>query len=364
MACFGGLTALVMHLAAWSYRLPPRAAAPPAAERAAKAAAPAPAAVAAPAPAHATAAAAPAAAAPAAAAPAAAAPAAAAPPGGGGLTLGEAMGTPQLYLLGLGTLSLGMVGLPFISTSRFLINDIFGPTLFAASATTGGAATVAALGVYATGFPALLSSANTGGRLAWGPIADRLGLSRTIALASGLSVPALCLGPLATSLVASDPATALHIFRASAWSAVGCFAAAPLMLAPMAAERFGAEHAAQIYTRLWLMVPLANFVGSNVMMAWRAHAKASAASELAGACDDAAFEAAFGAAKAELPALLRANAVTIEKLLDVAPVGTPDPSPHLYDEVFYALPAVGLLALACNFAAFRLPLPPPRQSGV
>ena len=161
------------------------------------------------------------------------------------------------------------------------------------------------------------------------------------------------------------------------------------MLAPMAAERFGPEHAAQIYTRLWLMVPLANFVGSNLMMGWRSHARGGAAAELAATCDDAAFAAAFGAPKEQLPALLKANTVTLDKLLAIAqrhvkrtclgsgqavpslavarvhsrlrsntqaPAGTVDPSPALYDPVFYALPCVGLLALGCNVAAFRLPL--------
>ena len=48
--------------------------------------------------------------------------------------------------------------------------------------------------------------------------------------------------------------------------------------------------------------------------------------------------------------------VTLPLLLKLAPEGTPDPSPLLYNDVFYGIAGCSALALACNVAAFRLPV--------
>ena len=78
------------------------------------------------------------------------------------------------------------------------------------------------------------------------------------------------------------------------------------------------------------------------------------ASSLADGVDDAAFAAAFGAPKAELAALLSSKTVTLPLLLSLSPPGTPDPSPLLYNDVFYGLAGASTLALACNVAAFKM----------
>ena len=168
------------------------------------------------------------------------------------VTLSAAMGTPSIYLLFAGSVGVCMTGLPFIQLGKFMVNDIFGAAL--------GPSTAA----IAAGFPSLVAAANMGGRLAWGPISDRIGCMRTSIL-FGASVPALLLGPIATGVVATDPATALMLFRASALTSIGIFAGMPVLLAPAAAEIFGGKHSGEIYRRLWLTVPLANFLGTSVM---------------------------------------------------------------------------------------------------
>ena len=71
----------------------------------------------------------------------------------------------------------------------------------------------------------------------------------------------------------------------------------------------------------------------------------------------AAFVAAFGSPSSELPSLVASHAVTLPLLLRIAPPGTPDPTPLLYDDAFRMLAASSALALACNVAVFRLPRP-------
>ena len=259
------------------------------------------------------------------------------------LSLEAAMRTPNLYLLFAGSVGVCMAGLPFVQLGKFMVNDIFGAAL--------GPSTAAV----AAGFPSLVAGANMAGRFAWGPVSDRIGCARTAA-AFGACVPALLLAPHATSLVAADPAGALTLFRGSALASIGIFAGMPVLLAPAAAEIFGARHSGAIYRFLWLTVPLANFVGTTIMSRARDGAYARHAGLLAESIDDSAFAAAFGAPKGEIESLVASKTVTLPLLLQLAPAGTPDPSPLLYDDVFKGIAACGAIALACNVAAFRLPI--------
>ena len=58
----------------------------------------------------------------------------------------------------------------------------------------------------------------------------------------------------------------------------------------------------------------------------------------------------------ELHALVSSKTVTLPLLLKMSPPGTVDPSPFLYDDVFYGIAGCSALALACNVAAFQLPI--------
>ena len=131
---------------------------------------------------------------------------------------------------------------------------------------------------------------------------------------------------------------------------------APQLIAPAAAEIFGGTYSGEIYRRLWLTVPLANFVGTSIMAKARDAAYVRHATSLADGVDDAAFAAAFGAPKTELASLIGSKTVTLPLLLQISPEGTPDPSPFLYNDVFYGLAGCSALALCCNVAAFKLPI--------
>ena len=82
---------------------------------------------------------------------------------------------------------------------------------------------------------------------------------------------------------------------------------------------------------------------------------------IAETCDEEAFVNAFGAPKAEAASLVQSKVVTLPLLLRIAPEGTVDPSPLLYDDAFYTLAGFSALAFACNVTAYRLPVPRPRM---
>ena len=80
------------------------------------------------------------------------------------------------------------------------------------------------------------------------------------------------------------------------------------------------------------------------------------AAHLASLIDEDKFCSTFGGSVADLPALLASKTVTLPLLMHIAPPGTPDPTPLLYNEAFYACAASSALGVACFAAAFRLPL--------
>ena len=69
-----------------------------------------------------------------------------------------------------------------------------------------------------------------GGRLLWGPISDRIGRGGTFGVFGLIGVPALMLLPHATSMVATQPSTALQLFQTASLLNVGVFAGGPVRL--------------------------------------------------------------------------------------------------------------------------------------
>ena len=168
------------------------------------------------------------------------------------VSLEQAMYSPQFYMLLIGCTGVTMTGLPLILTSKFIINDIFGPSL--------GDSTVA----IAAGFPAVLSTGNLMGRLMWGTLSDRIGCASTLAL-FGISVPALLMAPLATTMVATSPDDAINLFRGGTMAAAMCYGGAPVLLAPAVRSIFGAQNTTEIYSRMWIAIPLANMLGTTLL---------------------------------------------------------------------------------------------------
>ena len=59
----------------------------------------------------------------------------------------------------------------------------------------------------------------------------------------------------------------------------------------------------------------------------------------------------------EIARLVDSKAVTLPLLMRIAPPGTVDPTPLLYNDAFYLLAGSSGIATLCFTAMFRLPLP-------
>ena len=65
----------------------------------------------------------------------------------------------------------------------------------------------------------------------------------------------------------------------------------------------------------------------------------AAITDLLSKVDASSFEAKFGSPMAMADSLIEAKTVTVAKLMEIAPVGTMDPTPFLYDTSFYSIAA-------------------------
>ena len=70
--------------------------------------------------------------------------------------------------------------------------------------------------------------------------------------------------------------------------------------------------------------------------------------DLATRVDPERFRQAFGAGIGELDALISQQTVTIAKLMEIAPLGTVDPTPSLYNLTMYLMAALLAIALVAN----------------
>ena len=74
----------------------------------------------------------------------------------------------------------------------------------------------------------------------------------------------------------------------------------------------------------------------------------SAIDDLVTMIDPALFQSTFGAGIEQLDSLVAAKSVTIAKLMEIAPAGTIDPTPSLYNTTMYLMACLLGVALISN----------------
>lgn len=84
------------------------------------------------------------------------------------------------------------------------------------------------------------------------------------------------------------------------------------------------------------------------MLQLRAISEGKAIQDLLTKISPESFEATFGAPMERASELLAAKTLNISKLLALAPPGTIDPTPHLYDTTMYTLSAMAATAFVAH----------------
>jgi hypothetical protein len=252
--------------------------------------------------------------------------------------INEALKTRQFYQLWIVLCFNVTAGIGVLSVAQTMMTEIFGTTL---------------PGIVDSGFAAtyvvMISLFNMLGRFVWASSSDYLGRRNTYWIFFALGIVLYLSIPFVARQVSIAPAAIWLVYFYAATMIIfamygGGFATIPAYLADM----FGTRYVGGIHGRLLTAWSLAGFLGPVAITSLRARAVDAAIRDLASRVDPARFQQAFGAGIGQLDALVAQQTVTIGKLMEIAPPGTVDPTPSLYNVTMYLMAALLAIALVAN----------------
>jgi MFS family permease len=249
-----------------------------------------------------------------------------------------ALRTPQFYLLWVVLCLNVTAGIGVLGVAKTMITEIFGSSL-------PGIVD----GSFAATYVLMISVFNMVGRFLWASASDAIGRKRVFTIFFVLGIVLYLSIPVAAQQVAASPSVVwLVVFYAATMVIFtmygGGFATIPAYLADI----FGTRYVGAIHGRLLTAWSTAGVIGPLAITSLRERSVEDAARELVARIDPARFQSTFDAPPEELPALLAENTVTIQKLVALAPAGTPDPAPTLYNTTMILMAALLAVALIAN----------------
>ena len=178
----------------------------------------------------------------------------------------------------------------------------------------------------------MISLFNMIGRFVWASSSDYLGRRNTYWIFFALGIALYLSIPWVARQVSVDPAAIWLVYFYAATMIIftmygGGFATIPAYLADM----FGTRYVGGIHGRLLTAWSLAGVLGPVAITMLRERSIAAAIRDLVPRIDAERFRQAFGAGVEQLDALVAQQTVTIAKLMEIAPPGTIDPTPSLYN---------------------------------
>jgi MFS family permease len=253
--------------------------------------------------------------------------------------INQALKTPQFYQLWIVLCFNVTAGIGVLSVAQTMMTEIFGTTL-PSLVDTGFAAT----------YVAMISVFNMIGRFIWASSSDYIGRRNTYWVFFALGILLYLSIPLAAQRVSVAPSVVWLVYFYAATMIIftmygGGFSTIPAYLADI----FGTRYVGGIHGRLLTAWSAAGALGPIAITSLRERSVGAAIHDLAARVDPERFRQTFGAGVDQLDALVAQQTVTIGKLMDIAPAGTIDPTPSLYNVTMYlmaGLLAVGLVANA------------------
>lgn len=260
-------------------------------------------------------------------------------PAGSYVLASEAVRTRQFAQVWTSLFLNATAGIAVLGVAKTLMSDVFGSSM----PTTVDAAFCAA-------FVGGLSLFNGVGRLVWAGASDRFGRKTVYATFFALGAPLYLSVPFCAHLAGtSDSVLPLVMFTASTLTIIsmygGAFSVGPAYLADL----FGNKQVGNIYGKLLTAWSAAGLVGPTLLATLRRQSEVAAIRDIAGQVDPARFQAQFGAPVSDLDALLAANSVSINRLMEIAGSGVVDPTPFLYDTTMQTMSALLVLGFVNNF---------------
>ena len=250
----------------------------------------------------------------------------------------QALRTPQFYQLWIMLCFNVTAGIAVIGVAKTMIVDIFGAAL---PAIVDGA--------FALTYVLLIGMFNMLGRLLWASASDFLGRNATYRI--------ILLGGIVLYL--SLPFVAQQAGGDWALASLACFCVATMVLFTFygggfatipayLADLFGTRHVGGIHGRLLTAWSVAGLIGPFAITTLRERALRGAIHDMVATVDKDEFATTFGAGVGQLDLLIDEKSVTLAKLLEIAPPGTLDPTPGLYDSTMYGMALLLFVALVAN----------------
>lgn len=250
----------------------------------------------------------------------------------------QALKTPQFWQLWIMLCFNVTAGIGVIGVAKTMMSEIFGsvmPLVVTAS--------------FASTYVLMISVFNMIGRFLWASASDFIGRKATymcffiFGTLLYLSIPFFANGaaakPAMIYLLGFYAATMI-IFSMYG----GGFATIPAYLADI----FGIMHVGGIHGRLLTAWSTAGVLGPLAITSLRELTLTGAINDLAHKIEPATFAEKFGAPLSQLDQLVAAKTVTISKLMEIAPPGTLDPTPGLYNTTMFCMAGLLVIALIAN----------------
>eukprot|EP00794_Sanderia_malayensis_P017685 gene17685-19451_t len=257
----------------------------------------------------------------------------------GNVTVDNVMKTPQFYLMASVLFCVATGGMGMFSVAKPMISDVFSsalPLIVTAS--------------FGSTFLLLLAAGNLGGRLGWSAFSDKFGRRSTFFLIAIGSLPLYLSVPyLVDSVVTTQSQLPLFAFCASTALAISFYGGAYAALPAYEADLFGSKYVGAIHGRFLLASSAASLAGPSILLTLRKYAEQNAITDLLSKCDPAAFKERFGQDISNSQALIDAKTVTINKMMEIMPTGTMDPTPYLYNNTMYTMAGLMAMAALCNY---------------
>jgi len=252
--------------------------------------------------------------------------------------INEALKTRQFYQLWIVLCFNVTAGIGVISVAQTMMTEIFGTTL---PGIVDGA--------FAATYVTMISVFNMIGRFVWASSSDYIGRRNTYWIFFALGIVLYLSIPFVAAEVSVVPSVIWLVYFYAATMIIftmygGGFATIPAYLADV----FGTRYVGGIHGRLLTAWSIAGFLGPVAITSLRARAVDGAIRDLAARVDPQRFAAEFGAGVEQLDALIASQTVTIAKLMEIAPAGTVDPTPSIYNMPMYVMVALLAIALVAN----------------
>ncbi|MBB4301344.1 MFS family permease [Rhodobium orientis] len=250
----------------------------------------------------------------------------------------QALKTPQFWQLWIMLCFNVTAGIGVIGVAKTMMSEIFGTTM-----------PLVVTAAFASTYVLMISVFNMVGRFFWASTSDYIGRKATYMCFFVLGTLLYLSIPYFATEGASDPSMIYLIGFYAATMVIfsmygGGFATVPAYLADM----FGTMHVGGIHGRLLTAWSTAGVLGPLAITSLRQMSVTNAIQDLGAKVDPAAFAEKFGAPIAQLEELVAAKTVTIAKLMEIAPAGTVDPTPSLYNTTMYVMAALLVIAFFAN----------------